>query len=99
MLPYELLLRELDIVNVRALEDLLIDCMYQGLIKGKLDQKYQCVEVYEAISRDIKEGDVDQMIKVLKKWYANRARVSFPHTDRFFFAAQGARRRKDTQEY
>jgi len=69
VLPYPLLLKELDIANVRALEDLLIDCLYQGLIRGKLDQKYQCVEVYDAISRDIKDGDIDNMIKVLSNWY------------------------------
>jgi len=45
-LPYELLMRQLDISNVRELEDLLInDCMYAGIAKGKLDQQRRCFEV------------------------------------------------------
>ncbi|EFC37758.1 predicted protein [Naegleria gruberi] len=68
LLKYEDLLRELDITNVRELEDTLIDCMYQGLLEGKLDQKSKWMEVYETIGRDIKLDDIDQMISVLKNW-------------------------------
>ncbi|KAF0975911.1 hypothetical protein FDP41_005238 [Naegleria fowleri] len=68
LLKYEDLMKDLDISNVRELEDLLIDCMYQGLLEGKLDQKYKCMEVYETIGRDIKMEDIDQMISILKNW-------------------------------
>jgi len=68
LLKYEDLLKELDVTNVRELEDLLIDCMYQGLLEGKLDQKEKCMEVYETLGRDIKLEDIDQMISVLKNW-------------------------------
>ncbi|KAG2386528.1 hypothetical protein C9374_002272 [Naegleria lovaniensis] len=68
LLKYEDLMKDLDISNVRELEDLLIDCMYQGLLEGKLDQKYKCMEVYETIGRDIKLEDIDQMISILKNW-------------------------------
>lgn len=30
VVPYDLLLKELDITNVRELEDMIIDCVYQG---------------------------------------------------------------------
>lgn len=30
-------MKELDIKNIRELEDLIIDCMYNDLIKGTLD--------------------------------------------------------------
>ncbi len=53
---------------MRELEDLLIDCMYQELIRGKLEQKSKFFEVYETIGRDIKTTDIDSMITVLKKW-------------------------------
>ena len=38
-LSYTLLMRELQLASVRELEDLLIDCMYTGLISGRLDQQ------------------------------------------------------------
>lgn len=37
-LRYDDLQRELDIPNTRELEDLIIDCIYNDLLKGKLDQ-------------------------------------------------------------
>eukprot|EP00850_Spirogloea_muscicola_P008766 SM000047S16905 [mRNA] locus=s47:638320:640886:- [translate_table: standard] len=46
VLPYDLLMAQLDITNVRELEDMLInDCMYAGIIRGKLDQQQRCLEV------------------------------------------------------
>lgn len=36
-LKYSHLMKELDIKNIRELEDLIIDCMYNDLIKGTLD--------------------------------------------------------------
>lgn len=60
---------------MRSLEDLLIDCMYQGLIRGKLDQKLQCFEVYDSVGRDLKEGELLQTITVLKKWLEHGEKV------------------------
>ncbi len=38
--PYDHLMQQLGVSNVRELEDLLIsDCFYPKLIRGKLDQK------------------------------------------------------------
>jgi len=68
ILPYELLLKELDLTVVRDLEDMIIDCCYQGLIKGKLDQKKAAFEVASSIGRDIGPNDVDDMIKKLQGW-------------------------------
>jgi len=39
VIPYSVLQRDLDIQELRELEDLIIDSIYQGLIHGKLDQK------------------------------------------------------------
>jgi COP9 signalosome complex subunit 7 len=68
ILPYDILQKELDISNVRDLEDMIIDCCYQGLIKGKLDQKKGAFEVASSIGRDIGPQDVDEMIKKLQNW-------------------------------
>ena len=53
MIPYTALLHQLDIPNVRELEDLIIECIYQGVIKGKLDQKQKQLEIDFAIGRGI----------------------------------------------
>lgn len=36
-LGYDTLMRTLDIKDLRELEDLIIDCIYNELLKGKLD--------------------------------------------------------------
>ncbi|RVW32310.1 COP9 signalosome complex subunit 7 [Vitis vinifera] len=46
VLPYDQLMQELDVTNVRELEDFLInECMYAGIVRGKLDQLRRCFEV------------------------------------------------------
>ena len=43
VLPYDQLMLELDVTNVRELEDFLInECMYTGIVRGKLDQLRRC---------------------------------------------------------
>jgi len=67
-IPYSDLLQQLDLENVRKLEDLVIDCLYQGLIKGKLDQKHKHLEVDYAIGRDLRPGQLDEMKSILVDW-------------------------------
>lgn len=68
VIPYTVLLQQLDISNLRELEDLVIECIYQELIKGKLDQKYQQLEIDFAIGRDITPVQLEHMMAVLGKW-------------------------------
>eukprot|EP00270_Netrium_digitus_P001598 TRINITY_DN1176_c0_g1_i2.p1 TRINITY_DN1176_c0_g1~~TRINITY_DN1176_c0_g1_i2.p1 ORF type:complete len:262 (-),score=77.41 TRINITY_DN1176_c0_g1_i2:273-1058(-) len=71
VLPYDLLMRELDVGNVRELEDLLInDCMYAGIVRGKLDQRRRCFEVHSAAGRDIQPQQMEAMIQTLGSWLA-----------------------------
>lgn len=66
VLPYDLLMKQLDISNVRELEDLLInDCMYSGIVRGKLDQRRRCFEVQFAAGRDLRPGQLENMIQTL----------------------------------
>lgn len=67
-LPYSLLLGQLEIGNVRELEDLIIDSIYVGIIKGKLDQKEQRFQVDWSMGRDIRPGQLQEMIKILDLW-------------------------------
>lgn len=67
-LPYSLLIGQLELSNVRELEDLIIDSIYSGIIKGKLDQKEQRFQVDWTMGRDIRPGQLQEMIKILDLW-------------------------------
>ncbi|XP_074591411.1 COP9 signalosome complex subunit 7-like isoform X2 [Curcuma longa] len=69
VLPYDQLMEELDVSNVRELEDFLInECMYAGIARGKLDQLRRCFEVQFAIGRDLRPEQLDNMIHTLSTW-------------------------------
>merc|ERR1711894_587531 len=52
-ISYDLLFSQLKVNNVRELEDLIIDAIYHGLIKAKMEQKRRVLLVQTAVSRDI----------------------------------------------
>ncbi|KAH0918212.1 hypothetical protein HID58_025872 [Brassica napus] len=69
VLPYDTLMVELDVTNVRELEDFLInDCMYAGIVRGKLDQLKRCFEVPFAAGRDLRPGQLGNMLHTLSDW-------------------------------
>ncbi|CAH8391731.1 unnamed protein product [Eruca vesicaria subsp. sativa] len=69
VLPYDALMVELDVTNVRELEDFLInDCMYAGIVRGKLDQLKRCFEVPFAAGRDLRPGQLGNMLHTLSNW-------------------------------
>ncbi|CAN1145956.1 COP9 signalosome complex subunit 7 [Linum perenne] len=83
VLPYDQLMQELDVTNVRELEDFLInECMYavgipsaafllyehQGIVRGKLDQLRRCFEVQFAAGRDLRPGQLGNMLHTLSDW-------------------------------
>ncbi|XP_057532163.1 COP9 signalosome complex subunit 7 isoform X1 [Amaranthus tricolor] len=69
VLPYDHLMQELDVTNVRELEDFLInECMYAGIVRGKLDQLRRCFEVQFAAGRDLRPGQLGSMIQTLTNW-------------------------------
>lgn len=68
-IPYSVLLEELDIKNVRDLEDLIIEAVYADIIHGKLDQKNSQLEVdYAGLGRDVRPGDTGAVAKTLANW-------------------------------
>ncbi|KAJ8918492.1 hypothetical protein NQ315_008189 [Exocentrus adspersus] len=67
-IPYNTLLIELDIKNVRDLEDLIIEAIYADIIHGKLDQKNSQLEVDYAIGRDIRAEDINIIVNCLQQW-------------------------------
>ncbi|KAH8042219.1 hypothetical protein HPB51_021303 [Rhipicephalus microplus] len=67
-IPYSTLLKELDMKNLRELEDMIIDVIYADVVRGKLDQKNNQLEVDYTIGRDIRPEDVNTIIRVLQEW-------------------------------
>ncbi|KAL0277164.1 UNVERIFIED_CONTAM: hypothetical protein PYX00_004534 [Menopon gallinae] len=67
-IPYSVLLQELDVNNVRDLEDLIIEAVYSDIIQGKLDQKNSQLEVDYAIGRDIRPEDIGAIVNTLQEW-------------------------------
>lgn len=68
VLPYDHLMQELDVTNVRELEDFLIECMYAGIVRGKLDQYRRCFQVQFAAGRDLRPEQLGSMIQTLNNW-------------------------------
>lgn len=61
-------MQELDLNNVRDLEDLIIEAVYADIIHGKLDQKNSQLEVDYAIGRDIRPDDINVIVNCLQEW-------------------------------
>jgi len=68
ILPYVTLQSALDLSSIRALEDVIIDAIYLGIIRGKLDQKQQEFQVEWVMGRDLAPGAVEELLKGLQEW-------------------------------
>lgn len=68
IIAYEYLMTALDIPNVRQLEDLVIEAIYAGVIKAKLDQKKNELQVHQSMGRDLATGQIDRMLATLTSW-------------------------------
>lgn len=65
-------MQQLEIGNLRELEDLLItECFYGGIISGKLDQRAGCLHVHSALGRDVRPQQLPGIRKGLENWYVN----------------------------
>lgn len=61
-------MQSLDISNLRELEDLIVDCIYNELVSGKLDQLGQQFHVVHTFGRDLRESDINSMLTKLEDW-------------------------------
>lgn len=57
------------ISSVREVEDLLIRCIYGGLLNGKLDQQLKQLDVHTCIGRDIHPSEIATMLETLSQWH------------------------------
>jgi COP9 signalosome complex subunit 7 len=67
-LPYTTLLSALSLSSIRDLEDLIIDAIYLNLIRGRLDQKEQRLEVEYTMGRDLAPGRIGEVLAALQDW-------------------------------
>ncbi|KAI0825256.1 hypothetical protein BC628DRAFT_1374228 [Trametes gibbosa] len=75
ILPYDELLRVLDMPTIRELEDLIIDAIYLDIVRGKLDQKQGQFEVEYTMGRDLEPGKLEQLLASLQNWASTTASV------------------------
>lgn len=75
ILPYSLLLQELQMPTIRDLEDLIIDAIYLDILRGKLDQKEQQLEIEYTMGRDLEPGKAEAVLAALKTWASTTASV------------------------
>jgi len=68
VIPYDRLLHELDVAELRELEDLIIDALYKDIVVGKLDHEKHVFQVDSALGRDLRPQDMDKMITTLLAW-------------------------------
>lgn len=70
VLDYKALMRDLEIGSLRELEDLIIDCIYNDLVSGKLDQLNQRFHVTNCAGRDLRPEDIGSALAKLEAWDA-----------------------------
>jgi COP9 signalosome complex subunit 7 len=68
ILPYAVLLEELQVATIRELEDLIIDAIYLDVLRGKLDQKEQQLEIEYTMGRDLAPGKLQNLLEALQNW-------------------------------
>lgn len=54
--------------TIRDLEDLIIDAIYLDILRGKLDQKEQQLEIEYTMGRDLEPGKAEAVLAALKAW-------------------------------
>jgi COP9 signalosome complex subunit 7 len=59
--------------SIRELEDLIIDAIYLDILRGKLDQKEQQLEVEYTMGRDLEPGKIESILTALNDWFVSIA--------------------------
>ncbi|KAF8635279.1 hypothetical protein AX17_003960 [Amanita inopinata Kibby_2008] len=100
ILPYSDLQTALDMPNIRELEDLIIDAIYLDVLRGKLDQKEEQLEVEYTIGRDLEPGKLEHILTALQNWSATTSAVlATLDTKIEAIAAQTAAKKVEQEEY
>ena len=68
VVPYNDMMQALRITDIRQLEDKIIDCIYAGLLQGRLNQKTKTLHVAGTFGRDVDNTAVEDIIASLQAW-------------------------------
>jgi len=102
VIPYDVLQKQLEMSELRELEDLIIDAIYQGIIQGQLDQRHRQLEVEHAMGRDVKPGATDAMIEILTSWSVQSDEllrtIKEKMSEATFFSDQEKRRKEEFEK-
>lgn len=69
IIPYPKLQQKLNVKDVRALEDLIIETIYSGLISAKMNQQEQILRVQGFIGRDVRLRELPNLIQKLTSFH------------------------------
>lgn len=67
-IPYDVLLKELNVDNVRDLEDLIIEAIYSNVVTGELNQESDYLEIDWTVGRDVGTNQIDTLVDILQQW-------------------------------
>lgn len=67
-LTYDDIEDELQVSDDRLVEDLLVRCIYDGVIAGKIDAANRSFKVDWVSARDVSNEDIEEISKVLSRW-------------------------------
>jgi len=82
--------KELDVAELRELEDLIIDALYKDIVVGKLDHEKQIFQVDSSLGRDLRPQELDQMVSTLLAWQ-NQSDVLLKSIEEKMLLAQNCR--------
>ncbi|KAF8060794.1 hypothetical protein FPV67DRAFT_1511579 [Lyophyllum atratum] len=97
ILPYADLLKALDMATIRELEDLIIDAIYLDILRGKLDQKEQQLEVEYTMGRDLEPGKLEEVLAALQNWADTTTAVLNTLDQKIHQIAQGTEAAKQAE--
>ena len=66
---------ELNISDVRLLEEMVIDCIYEGLLSAKMDNKQQQMTVDYVTTRDFKIEETEMLFDKLMRLFVHVGKV------------------------
>jgi COP9 signalosome complex subunit 7 len=95
IIPYDLVQMSVGLDrNIRTLEDLIISCIYEGLLKARLDHKSRRVLVQSCAGRDVSPAMLDLLIHKLDGFLSS-SQLVLDHLER---SVQESKRTKEFQD-
>lgn len=95
-LQYSQVITETGVESIRNAEDLVISCVYDGLLRARLDQKNQTFLIQWCAARDVRPEAIDEMIAKLAAWNDSAGGI-LGKIDQALLSADDQRKAEDAQ--